>query len=344
MNYINFHSTIHDELDNIDNYIEYLKLSKEIILVSGELNNSKYISKVELVRQYKARFEYKSILISLYGLIEKTIEDFFTLHIGFININTKIYRTLSSSFQEQYPLASLNLLKIIYENRTTKYNYLQVHDGLDNLTSCIQNKKRYKLNSEAFISQAGSNYKHQKINELFNKSEIKITENIQKNKRFKKYIQEKKLQRDYFKIINNLVDRRNIIAHGAEEADLLNLDDLKNYAEYLRYYLFALYETILSAELAKTIQQYKEIGLIDVYNGKIIAFSIKNYKIKKGDYIIVKHEDIYYRFEIIELEKDHIQYDELQIRRTLTNISVKIDSNFRLRNTIHFKYFILIKP
>lgn len=344
MNYINFHETICEELDNIDNYIEYLKSSKNIILDSTDPNNSKYLSNVILVRQYKARFEYKSIIISLYGLIEKTIEDFFTLHINFINANTKIYTTLSPAFQEQYPLASLNLLKIMHENKTTKYNHLQLHDVLDNLTSCMQDRKRYKLNGEAFISQAGSNYKHQKINELFNKSEIKITENIQKNKKFKKYVQEKHLQRDYFSIINDLVDRRNTIAHGAEETQLLNFDDLKKYVEYLRYYLFAIYEVILSEQLAKTIHQYKEIVPIEVYSGKIIAFSIKNYKIKIGDYIIVKHEDIYYKFKIIELEKDHIPYNELHIRRTLVNIGVKVASNFNLKNTTHFKYFILTKP
>lgn len=344
MNYITFQQGISEELDNIDNYIEYLKSSKKIILDPIETDNSIYLSNLQLVRQYKARFEYKSIIISLYGLIEKTIEDFFTLHINFINKNTKIYTTLSSTFQEQYPLASLNLLKIIYENKTTKYNHLQLHDILDNLTSCVQNKKRYKLNGEAFISQAGSNYKHQKITELFSKSEIKITENIQKNKKFKKYILDKKFQRDYFYIINDLVDRRNTIAHGVEETQLLNLDDLKKYAEYLRYYLFAIYETILSEQLAKTINQYKEIELVAVYGGKIIAFSIKNYKIKIGDYVIVKHEDIYYRFKIIELEKDHVAFNELQIPRTVTNISVKVDSNFNLKHTTHFKYFILAKP
>jgi RiboL-PSP-HEPN len=132
--------------------------------------------------------------------------------------------------------------------------------------------------------------------------------------------------------INDLVERRNEIAHGSEAVDnILGLSELENYIQFLENYCQAIFEILSEEEIKHDCGcNFQKIGnIVDIYDSRKLVFEIENYKIKTGDIIIVKNaKGRFFEKPILEIFIDNISYSQITISEK-TIISVKLDPPLR---------------
>lgn len=93
----------------------------------------------------------------------------------------------------------------------------------------------------------------------------------------------------YFEMLDDLIERRNVVAHGSEVDDLLSFDYLDQYAEYISLLMAPIYEALLYDYYCITIKAntVNTLGLpIKVFNNSIVCINSSHYGIKVGDTLI----------------------------------------------------------
>jgi hypothetical protein len=171
----------------------------------------------------KKVFEYKATIISLYGTLEKFIETWIKEYLDILSNIVPEYNQIDEKIREQHFELSLKLISTITSRESAKYQHITKEQVLSKLNNCIENPSDYNFNTEAFVLLSG-NLKHKKIVELFKPLNIDLNGKLNINQRFIQYCQEKRqiknianLQADFlYEKINDLVERRNEIAHGSE--------------------------------------------------------------------------------------------------------------------------------
>lgn len=302
-------------------------------------------------RNDKKLFEYKAVVISLYGLLEKYIEQWLQEYLTRLS-SFVAYENLSDSFKNKHFDLSMKLISIVNEGRHSKYNHLKKEDVLKKLNTCIENAQSFDFNVEAFTMQTG-NLTHTRIEEIFKAVDISIGKELLKNSELIALIGIRPDQNQIsnteanvlFGKINELVERRNTIAHGAKIDDLLELSALAPYIEFLEKYCIAIFRVLEESDTKNhTIQKYQKINPIKVYEKKIIAFSIENYEIKTDDWIIIKTaekgNEHFYKMKIISLGKDgKNDYSELKIEEKI-DIAVGIENTDQLPITLKCTFYV----
>lgn len=276
-------------------------------------------------------FEYKAIIISLYGLLERYVEIWIKDYTD--NISSLIpYNELDEKIRKSHFELSMKLVSMLMEDKWDKYDFLSKEEVLKNLHSCVENQSNYKLNTDAFTVQSG-NLKHKRIVIIFDNLNIKLNDKLIKNENLNQEIgiasnkiggTEKKV---LYAKINDIVDRRNDIAHGAEVDNLLRSSELIPYVNFLEKYCRAVFEVLMQEYLRlESIHKFRQIEVVHkVLKHSIVAFQIEQYIINKGDVIIIETtEGRFYKTPILELQKDDEQYSTLEITDK-TDIAVRID-------------------
>ena len=98
----------------------------------------------------------------------------------------------------------------------------------------------------------------------------------------------------YFEMLEDLVERRNVVAHGSEVDNLLSFDFLDQYAEYIKLLLFPIYEALLYDCYSILVHTNSVTALgtpINVFNNSIVCINSANHAIKVGDIIISQNGD-----------------------------------------------------
>lgn len=141
--------------------------------------------------------------------------------------------------------------------------------------------------------------------------------------------------------INDLVDRRNEIAHGSEEAvnNILGYSEIEKYIEFLEKYCQAIFE-ILNEEVIKqeSVHNFQKIDkVISIFNNEILAFEVENCEIKIEDIIIVKTaESKFFKKTILEIQKDKIPHNQITINDK-TNIAVRVEPIIKMNQQFFIK-------
>lgn len=202
----------------------------------------------------------------------------------------------------------------------------------------------YQINTEAFVLSSG-NLKHNKIVELFKLLNVDLNNELIKNESLNRKIglapndilnKEKDIL--YYKI-NDLVERRNQIAHGSQIWEILNISELESYIQFLEVYCQAIFETLFENFIKQeSIHSFKKIEkVVEIFGSKILAFEIDNYTIEVGDMLIVKtQEGRFYKKPIMEIELDKIKYPKLTISEK-TKIAVCVDHKIKDTQTFYLK-------
>lgn len=187
------------------------------------------------------------------------------------------------------------------------------------------------------------NLKHNKIVELFKLLNVDLNDELIKNESLKQEIglqpdQISRKDKDIlYNKINDLVERRNQIAHGSETLDILGLSGLEPYIQFLEVYCQAIFETlfekIIKQESIHTFQKIEKV--VKIFSSKILAFEIENYTLKVGDMVIVETaEGRLYKKPILEIQLDNMTHQELTISEN-TNISVRVDPKIKDNQTFY---------
>jgi RiboL-PSP-HEPN len=337
------------ETKQIREYMKYIQYSNNLASYTVKETDNEEIKALLHIfqshdRQFKTAkkiFEYKAIIISLYGILEKYVEVWIKNYLNALSVLILDYRDLNDKIKDEHLKGSLKLLNILVEGReSTKHEGLKTQELLSNLHYAIHNHTPYTFNVDAFILSSG-NLKHTKIVELLSRVEINLNAGLKKNETFNQYLKEEKGIAGFTHFnpdilcdtINDLVDRRNIIAHGGLVVDssLDNNSILQSYVTFLEKYGQAIFEIISQKLLQQTLQQetfhhFQEITIKHkVWDKKTLGCAIANYTIQKGDWLIIKNtDDFLYKTRILELQIDNITKDQF-IVTSQTDIAIRVE-------------------
>lgn len=296
-------------------------------------------------RTDKRIFEYKATIISLYGLIEKYIEIWIKEYLHSLSNVVPEYNQIDEKIRDNHFELSLKLINTITNRESAKYQHLTKEEVLNKLNGCIVNPNKYQINTEAFILLSG-NLKHNKIVEIFNKLNLDLNNELLKNEELNNEIGLKQntiSRRDkdiLYNKINDLVERRNQIAHGSEEVDaILSTSEIEPYIQFLEKYGQAIFEILVEQIIKQeSIYRFQKIeNVIKVFGSRVLAFEIEKYTIKIGDMLIIETQQRRcYKTPILTIELEKQQYSELTISEK-TKIAVSV--NFKIKDT-HTFYII----
>ncbi len=241
-------------------------------------------------------FEYKAAIISLYGLLEKYVETWIKEYFDSLSSLIYEYNKIDEKIRNNHFELSLKLINTIITRESVKYQHLTKEEVLRKLNNCIFHPNvNYQINTEAFVISSG-NLKHNKIVDLFKLLNLDLNSELIKNDSLNKEIglvsnQIANTEKDIlYNKINDLVERRNQIAHGSETLDILGLSGLEPYIQFLEVYCQAIFETlvenIIKQESIHTFQKIEKV--VKIFNSKILAFEIDNYTLKVGDMVIIE--------------------------------------------------------
>ncbi len=291
---------------------------------------------------YKRIFEYKSSIISLYGLLEKYVEIWIKEYLDSLSKVVPEYNQVDEKIRINHFELSLKLINTITTRESAKYQHLTKEEVLKKLNECIVNPSNYQINTDAFVLLSG-NLKHKKIVELFQYLNLNLNDELLKNEDLNNEIGLDKDtmaqtdKDDLYNKINVLVTRRNEIAHGSEILDILGISALEPYIQFLEKYcqaIFqALFEQLIKQESIHTFQKIEKV--IQVYSSKILTFEISSYTIKVGDMLIIKtQENRFYKKPILTIQLDKEDYQELTITEK-TNIGVSVEPKIKDNQTFY---------
>lgn len=296
----------------------------------------------------KKLFEYKAIIISLYGLLEKYIEIWVKEYLSELS-ELISYSNLPENIRNSHFELSMKLITMVVEGRWVKYNHLNKEEVLKKLSNCLEKPSMYSFNTEAFTMQSG-NLTHKRIEEIFKTLDIQISKKLIKNTQLNLLIgiSDDRITHTEGNIlyakINDLVERRNDIAHGVEIIDnLLGLSEIEPYIEFFEKYCMAIFSILEEKNIENsTFEKYQEINQKCVLlNKSIIVFAMENYEIRIKDWIIIETSaNRFYKKQIQSLGKDNRNdYTELQIAQQ-TDIAIKIDNGEQLPINGNCKFYI----
>jgi hypothetical protein len=153
------------------------------------------------------------------------------------------------------------------------------------------------------------NLKHSKIVDAFKPLEIDF-----KNK----------LDRDKIGI-DDLVNRRNDIAHGERIDEFLDISMFQEFTQTLKSYMTKIFHSIIEKELEyQSIHNYIKIETVyNIYKSSILCFQLKDNSVNIGDILIIKNiENNFFQGTIIDIEKDKIKQDKIE---TNTELDIGIE-------------------
>lgn len=323
------------DINDIREYIKHINIVNDVEIAHRTSTDEAIIKLRDHLHSFgfsKKLFEYKSITISLYGILEKYI-GLWTKE--FVSQLPKIildYNCFTEKFREDHFHLSVKLLSLIGDKKLSKYEKIKREDVLSKLSSCIETPHNFELNSDAFYLHSG-NLRHSRISETLNTLDIKITDRLkaisQRQNTFlsRSHSDIANKGEELFRLIDELVDRRNDIAHGEDIDNILSITEFEDYVDFLEEYGRAVHQA-----LSEKINQfeadflYKEIANVKgiFKNGSVLCFEIENSEIRKGDKIIVKlHDGGFIKKEILEIQKNNETFEKISITG-IENIGVNL--------------------
>lgn len=288
-------SSFINEIGHVREYIKHIELVNKMASDKNNTYFDDFNEHLQKFRVEKKLFEYKSITISLYGILEKNVGIWVLEHASSLESTISSYESIPDSIKQKHFNLSVKLISLISEGRHSKYEELDKELVLNKLSNCIADPTNFILNSEAFTPMSG-NLKHSKIVDAFRPLDIDLNEKLKSDDKFIDFLNRKfgkgiknKGDELYF-LIDDLVSRRNDIAHGRDIDNILNITEFDDYMSFLEEYGNAIFRIIEEKEIEYEAKfNFTRIENIKgVYNHKILCFEIEDTTLNLGDPIIVK--------------------------------------------------------
>ena len=318
------------EINQIREYLKHIQYVNDVAAYAIlETDNEQIRNLLNTLKEHdrsfrtdKRIFEYKASIISLYGLLEKYVELWIKEYLDSLSNVVPEYNKIDQKIRDNHFELSLKLINTITTRETAKYQHLTKEEVLKKLNDCIVNPTKYQINTDAFVLLSG-NLKHNKIVELFNKLNLDLNDELLKNEELKNEIglnqnTISRIEKDIlYNKINDLVERRNQIAHGSEEVDdILSISELEPYIQFLEKYCQAIFQTLFEQVIKnESIHTFQKVeNVLKIFGNKVLAFAIENYTIKVGDMLIIQtKEGRFYKKPILTIELNNQREPEFTI-------------------------------
>jgi len=322
--------TFREQLIALEHYIKGIELEKQLLSIQDNnllINNESLLNFQKHQASFaaqKKRFDYNSIIVSLYGFFEQFIESMIRDYVKNLNIIIPEYKKLPPTIGKNHLDLSFKLISLVEQPRYQ--GNITTAEIISNLNTCLAQPNRYKLNEKAFAYHT-ANFRAGVITESFARLGIEnISRCILNSTSFTTYLQTEYPDLDLeiiqqeekgFYYLNDLAERRNEVAHGAlPDAGIPSNDILLDYIKFFDAYSQALYE-VLQNEVLHYKVKYQGIELgkpVKVWlKGTVICISLKEITLKIGDLLVakpVKKSLPYQAGKIKKIQVKRKKYDE----------------------------------
>jgi len=267
----------------------------------------------------KSKFDYNTIIVSLYGYLERYIEDLITEYLDEVASHSPTYTDLPEDIRNNHLAFSIDLSRKIDQQRYS--GNLRVEEVIARLHTCFTAPERYQLNVQAF-TQHSSNFRHSMVVQTLSQCGIsEVTQSIKQADPFISFLRDEDSERDVttflskedkivFYRLNDLANRRNDVAHGTPVDDVLSNDYLRTYVNFVGAYAVGLALVVYEQLLPFMVKQATSLGRpIAVHNSHIVCVKILDGIVSVGDTLIAKTQDSsrpYKAGPILGIEKDRV--------------------------------------
>lgn len=253
------------ELEKKINEIQdYNNAIKKLLNISGNDTSALSVKKQFISAGGKV-FHYSLIIVNAYGVVEWFTEHIIKAYLEDVSMLVDTYECLPETICNNHYSFTVELLK--NKGKMVKYQHLKDEDIIRNLYTCFFDQDNFVINTDAFTYHS-SNLRKDAINNMFINVGIEnIINRITKNEEFRIAVKEIEGEDDsgiemytediFMERLNNIVERRNQIAHGATVDDIISADELDKYIIYVKGFLSAMYSEVFKEYLRLVIRHGK---------------------------------------------------------------------------------------
>ncbi len=306
----NSYNLFKSELESLKEYVNYQITTSKVLndLKKKNILGDEYID----FNIAKSKiYSYNSYIITLYGLLERFIENLLTQYLTELSNCSSNYESLPQIIQDNNIQKNSELLLNLSLVKNKDIDSKELIEILNNNLT----RDNSKLYPKAF-TQHKSNFRHNSINEFFKNVGISNLSNEIRNYSPLK----ERLELDYkdiknqkskiiFNIIDDLAERRNDIAHGVENISLIHPNLIIEYIDFILEYCNSLFELVNNSFLEFKFQNRAiDIEHLGVIRNEILLCRLNKISIDMSSKIIVKRKNIYpkyFEMEIKEIQVNH---------------------------------------
>lgn len=294
------------------------------------------VSELVASKNVEKRYRYTSNVITLYGILEHFIESLVSEYVDCLNTFVPDATNLPSCIQDNYLPQCLDIAG--KAERAGKLKGLKKLTIIDSLHTTLNDHKSSLL-PETFVSIGGGNYKHLEICQCF----IKLgAQNIDTKIKSEQTLAEhftKEFGEEYssnesstlYQLLDELVDRRNDLAHGGNNFSLIKDEDFIPYIDLIEAYAESLcsYLRKILAEYHWNFVTAPVLELNHVYQNYTVAeLVLTSQYFRKEGWLMYKTggaHPVYGYCKIDNIRVNEIDYSEFEIKEIVTTIGLKLD-------------------
>jgi hypothetical protein len=297
----------------------------------------------------KRRFDYTSIVISLYSLLEHFVEGMVSGYVKDLSDVVPTYEKIPDVIRNHHSELSMALLARVKQGkyRGSKTEVSIIAD----LNSCLSGAPKFKVNHEAFTHHT-SNFRMQMINDVFARVGVQsVSQRLCAYSPFAEYAANKFPGRplssidmsELFFWINDLAERRNEVAHGPV-SNLLSFNLLLEYIDFVEVFGKSLF-CMARASVASYAAQFYGLNLgspIKVYGDHIVCFNLRSAHIVLGDTIVAMADDTKQPVRFGSVESLGINGNSLsEVAANANGIDVGVKVPFRAK--VNHTFYVVSK-
>lgn len=282
-------------------FIESLERERAVLAllanceVDGDTNShlSSWYQHHSAAASTKRRFDYTSIVISLYGLLEHFIEGIVTGYTRELNALYLTFDEMPDSIKNTHTELSIALITRAKQGR---YKGASTESSIvADLHSCLTQSSTYRLNHDAF-SHHTSNFRIQSIDDILSRVGVSgVSQRLISYPPLSDFLAVRFRGRDLpsvpagetFFHIDDLAERRNEVAHGPV-SQLLGYDILLEYVDFVEKFGGALFELVRSSLIESLSKLHGEdLGRpLAVHNHHIVCLRLEGTIVDVGDILV----------------------------------------------------------
>ncbi|UEQ04898.1 hypothetical protein LMS44_03275 [Halomonas profundus] len=218
-------------------------------------------------------YSYKNGIISLYGFLERYVEDIVIEYLQAICEQSVDYKSLPHEIRRNHLDVSLEHISKVKKLRgvSDDYRHSSLGEAVKNMHDCLVEAQDYVLNCDAFVNHS-SNFRYDSIHEIFTRigihgisrlclNEVSLAEALSRKHSSEEALEKKILISLLTSELDNLAQRRNEIAHGVRIDEIESLEMLLDRIGIIRQYGLALHSVVLSKLNSYSFQIATKIDL-----------------------------------------------------------------------------------
>ena len=332
---------------SISNHLSYLSDSKDFVValnpnVLSSITDKEKLKSLKRLISKEREFNYNSNIISLYGYFEQYIESIIEEYVSKLVVIVEQFDKNGITIKQQF----YNKWEKLYNKLAyPKYAHLTEEKLIQSLYDTKIANKNHLIPEYYF--QNGGNYKHSVLCDCFVSLGIEnISQNIKFYEPLHSYFINKGIydqnENILYEILNDLVARRNDVAHGNYNS-ILDISYFKDYIDFIEMYAKSL-NALLIDNLYMLKWEGKNSPIIEInhlYHNTIVEVEVEDFVVEVGDKILVKEPDGNFpKFsirEITSIRKNDVEKNEFltYARDTVAlglSMNIKKRSKFKILN------------